>query len=451
MPDARPGLEALPKASASDVITGVRRYFRPGTARSPLRRLGDRFVVDLPGVPTIVMTCAPEDAKAILANRDGALSLGPVLHRWTPHPVLFGADSLIFLEGDAHARERRRLSPPFHGEMMTSYEHAMVAIAERLIPTWTTGTEIAFQPLAQQFVLEVMRTVVFGVSRDDRMRRLADAMGRYCRIVESDAFLALGVLGVAVTGRWRRYPPHERAAAAVDAIVLEEIAERRAAGFAAREDFLALLLAANAAEDEPKDDATLARDLRGLMLAGYETTAVTLASIADLLVHHPETLSRVQAGVAENDHRYLDAAILEAMRLRPAFPFTGRRALADFDLNGIRIPARTMLVISIMAVHERAELYPEPRAFRPERFMDARPGTYTWLAFGGGPHRCLGAAFALFESRVFLRTLLQARTLRAARPGLRPPRRSHPMIVPDSGAPVVLEPRETLSAAGRGA
>ena len=436
-----PSLEGLPRASVADVLTGVRRYFRPGTARSPLRRLGDRFVVDLPGVPTLVMTCLPEDAKAILANRDGALSLGPVLHRWTPHPVLFGGDSLIFLEGDDHAQERRRLSPPFHGRMMTSYEAAIEAIAQRRVPGWPTDEPVSFQPLAQQFVLEVMRTVIFGVSGDDRMQRLGRAMSRYCHVVESDAFLGLGILGVALTGRWRRYPPHERAAAEVDAIVLEEIAERRAAGAGSRQDFLALLLAANDQEDAPKDDATLARDLRGLMLAGYETTAVTIASIVALLAHHPRVLARVHEAIDAGEPAYLDAAILEAMRLRPAFPFTGRRAIRDFDLNGTHIPKGTMLVISIMAVHEREELYPEPRAFRPERFLGERPGTYTWLSFGGGPHRCLGAAFALFESRVFLRTLLSERTLRPVDSRLRPPRRTHPMIVPDGGAPVVLEQR----------
>lgn len=434
-------LDALPRASIADVATGVRRYFRPGTERSSLRRLGDRFVVDLPGVPTLVMTCSPADAKAILANRDAALSLGPVLHRWTPHPVLFGADSLIFLEGEDHARERRRLNPPFHGQMMASYEEAIAGIAERRIRTWDAGEPLSFQPLAQEFVLEVMRTVIFGVSGDERMRRLAAAMGRYCRTVESDAFLALGVLAVALTGRWRRYPPHERAAAAVDAIVREEIAERRAEGFTAGQDFLAMLLAANERDDDPKDDATLARDLRGLMLAGYETTAVTIASIVDLVAHHPGTLGRLHERIDAGDDAYLDAAILEAMRLRPAFPFTGRRALRDFELDGVRIPAGTMLVISIIAVHERPELYPEPRAFRPERFLGERPGTYTWLAFGGGPHRCLGAAFALFESRVFLRALLRRRTLRAVEPRLRPPRRSHPMIVPSGGARVILEHR----------
>lgn len=432
------GLDALPRAGITDVLTGLQAYFRPGAGTSPLRRLGDRCVVDAPGMPTLVLSCRPDDAKVILADRDGVLSLGDALRRLTPHPVLFGEDSLIFLEGDAHACERRRKGPPFHGRMMTAYEPDLVAIAQRLVATWPTGERVAFRGLAQQFVLAVMRTVLFGVAEGERMRRLDEAVVRYCHQVESDAFLGAGVLTVLLTGRWRRYPPLDRAAAAVDAILLEEIAERRARP--PRDDFLATLLAANDADAAPQDDRTIARDLRGLMLAGYETTAVTLASTADLLAHHPDVLARLHEAIDAGDDAYVDAVVTEAMRIRPAFPFTGRRVLDDLHLDGVTVPAGALVVLSVMALHERPELYPDPTTFRPERFLDARPGTYTWLTFGGGRHRCLGASLALFESRVLLRTLLRTRTLEATGPA-RPPRRTHPMLVPAGDAPVRLARR----------
>jgi len=435
------GPAALPRAALRDLATGLQRCFRPGTRRSPLWRLGERFVVDLPGAPTLLVTRSPDDAKAILTDRDGALSLGEALHRLTPHPVLFGGDSLIFLEGDEHVRERRRMAPPFHGEMMRAYEQALVEIAAERVEAWPTGRELEFVELAQQFVLDVMRTVIFGVSKPERMRRLDRAMVRYCRVTESDGFLGAGILGVLFTGRWRRYPPLERAAAAVDEIVLEEIAERRSGRSHRSDDCLALLLELGSDDDRPKDDATLARDLRGLMLAGYETTAITLGWVAEMLVSHPEVLGRLEQSVAAGDHAYLDAVITEVMRLRPAFPFTGRRARQEFELNGVRVPRGTLLVISILAVHESPEIYPDPLSFRPERFLDTRPGTYTWLAFGGGPHRCLGASLALFESRVLMRTLLQRRRLHAVRERGEPPRRTHPMLIPADGARVRLEPR----------
>jgi cytochrome P450 family 135 len=434
-------IDSLPRAGAREVLRGLQTYFRPGTQRSPLHRLGERFVVDLPGAPTLLVTRSPEDARTMFADRDQSLSLGRALHRLTPHPVLFGGDSLIFLEGEAHVQERRRMGPAFHGERMRSYEQAMTEIAQARIGGWPTGRPVAFVELAQGFVLDVMRSVIFGVSEHERMRRLDRAMLDYCNVAESDAFLALGILGVLLTGRWRRYPPLERAAAAVDAIVLEEIAERRASGARREDDCLSLFLEPSEGEEVPKDDATLARDMRGLMLAGYETTAITLGWIAELLVHHPDVLARAQAAADAGDDAYLDAVIAEVMRLRPAFPFTGRRVVRDFDLSGLRVPRGAMLVISIMALHERPEIYPDPRAFRPERFLEARAGTYTWLPFGGGPHRCIGAAFALFESRVLLRTLLRQRVVRAAAPHGGRPRRTHPMLIPAGGARVVLAPR----------
>ena len=424
--------DALPKASLQDVALGARAFFRPGAARSRLARLGERFVVDVPRLPPVVVTWSPDDAKAILADRDGALSFGQMLHRWTPHPVLFGGDSLIFLEGEEHVSERRRMAPPFHGRMMTAYEESIAGLARTRIEQWPVGERVEFLALAKQYVLDVMRTIIFGVSDAGRLQRLEAAMLGYCAAVESNAFLGYGIAGVALRGRWPSYGPVDRAAAAVDAIVLEEIAERRVTG--QEGDFLAMLV-------DTTSDATLARDLRGLLLAGYETTAVTLASIVEQLAHHPDVLERLHQEVDAGSHDYTDAVIHEAMRLRPSFPFTGRRAVRDADIAGLSVRRGTMLVISVMAVHEREDVYPEPRAFRPERFLDQRPGTYTWLAFGGGPHRCIGASLALFESRILLHELLARRTIEQQPGRPKPPRQTHPMLVPSDGARVVLRGR----------
>ena len=423
---------SLPRASVQDVVFSARAFFRPGAARSRLARLGERFVVDLPGLPPVVMTWSPDDAKAVLSDREGALSFGQMLHRWTPHPVLFGDDSLIFLEGQEHVSERRRMAPPFHGRMMTDYEESIADLARGRIEQWPVGERVEFLTLAKEYVLDVMRTIIFGVSDPDRMRRLDAAMLEYCAAVESNAFLGYGIAGVALRGRWPSYGPVDRAAAAVDAIVLEEIAERRVTE--KEGDFLAMLV-------DTTTDATLARDLRGLLLAGYETTAVTLASVVEQLAHHPNALERLHDEVDANGHEYADAVVHEAMRLRPSFPFTGRRAVRDTELAGLSVRRGTMLVISVMAVHEREDIYPEPRAFRPERFLDRRPGTYTWLAFGGGPHRCIGASLALFESRILLRELLVRRTIDPLPGRPKPPRQTHPMLVPSDGARVVLRRR----------
>jgi cytochrome P450 family 135 len=435
-----PASESISRAGLRDVALGLQRYFRPGTAKSPLHGLGERCLVDRRGMPRLLITRSPEDAKLILSDRHHTLSLGQALHRLTPHPVLFGDDSLIFLEGEDHAREKRRLSPPFHGQMMRAYERTLGEIAARRIQSWPVNRPVQFVHLAQQFVLDVMRHVIFGVSDQDRQRRLERAMLRYCQVAEGDTFLALGVLGVTFTGRWRGYPPLERAAAAVDAIVLEEIEARRRRHERRSDDCLTLLLDANADEPAPKDDATLARDMRGLMLAGYETTAISLGWVVEMLVHHPNILNTLLEQLDAGDDAYLDAVIAEVLRLRPVFPFTGRKAVAEFELGPIRVPSGTFLIISIMALHERPDLYPDPLTFDPDRFSHTRPGTYTWLPFGGGVHRCLGAAFALFESRVLMRTLLTHRVLLAADPRPEMPRRAHPLLVPSRQAWVILQP-----------
>jgi cytochrome P450 len=233
-----------------------------------------------------------------------------------------------------------------------------------------------------------------------------------------------------------------RTAAAVDAIVLEEIEERRRTG-SRSDDCLTLYLELNEQETEPYDDAFLARSMRGLMLAGHAATSVTIGWFGDLLVHHAEALAALEQSLDRGEEDYLDAVIAETLRLRPGLPFTGRRALAPFNLNGLLVPRGAFIIIAIMALHERADLYPDPLAFRPERFLGSRPQPYTWVPFGGGVHYCLGAEFALFEARVLLRTLLQHRRLHAV-DGRRGGRSSlaHPLPVPAGGAPVVLTARD---------
>jgi cytochrome P450 family 135 len=177
------------------------------------------------------------------------------------------------------------------------------------------------------------------------------------------------------------------------------------------------------------------------VLAGYETTAISLAWIAETLAHHPDIQSRLVDSIDSGETDYLDAVIAEVMRVRPVFPFTARRALQEFDLDGVTVPRRAVVVISIIALHERPELYPDPLAILPERFLDSRPGTYTWVTFGGGAHRCLGAAFAQFESRVFFRTVLEQLRLGADTGRSERPRRNHPMLIPAAGARVRLDAR----------
>jgi cytochrome P450 len=436
-----PTLDTLPRVGIRGLVRDRGRFFRPLGQHSPLRGLGDRFLIDIPLGPKLVVTSSPQDARAVFAEHDGALSFGQLLSRFTPHELLFGSDAFIFLDGQAHVQEKRKIAPPLHGNALRSYEQAMVDIVLRRLPEWPLGIPVEFSTIGGQLSLDVMMTVLFGVSKAERMQRLEHAMLAYCAVTESPAFLGVGMLSMALRGRWLPIPKVARTAAAVDAIVLEEIAERRRTG-SRPDDCLAMFLELNEQEDQPHHDAFLARSMRGLMLAGYAATAVTLGWLADLLVHQPDVLAELEQSIDRGEEDYLDAVIAESLRLRPPLPVTGRRAQRPFNLNGLLVPRGAFIIVAIMALHERTDLHPDPLAFRPERFLDSRPATYTYLPFGGGMNRCLGAEFALFEARVLLRTLLQHRRLHAVagHRGGRPSRK-HPLPVPAGGAPVVLSAR----------
>ena len=236
----------------------------------------------------------------------------------------------------------------------------------------------------------------------------------------------------------------------VRAAIIETIRERRAdPGVAERSDILSLLIRAQRQDGTSLNDEELCDELLTLLLAGHETTATALAWTFDLVLHDAEVLQRLQA--AELDDTYLDAVIKEALRLRPVIPQVGRRLTQPMTLGGIDLPEGVIAVPNIVLTHRRPDVYPDPLAFRPERFVGRRTDPYAWLPFGGGTRRCLGAAFALTEMRVVLRTVLTSTRLRAARPGLEPVQRRIVTLAPRHGTRVLLEQRRlTLDVGGAG-
>lgn len=241
------------------------------------------------------------------------------------------------------------------------------------------------------------------------------------------------------------FPRMRRAIAAVDVVVREEIDARRRTGDE-RDDVLGVLLRTPDEHGSLLTDAELCDTMRTLLLGGHDTTATTLAWALERMARHPEVLARADAAARDGDDDYLDAVVKETMRLRPVFPITGRLAAEDFELPGLTIPKGTMVIPYITLVNRRPDLYDDPYAFRPERFLDATVPTYSWISFGGGRRRCLGAAFAAMESRIVLATMLRTArieptTERSERIG-----RSTVTIVPARGARIVLDRRRTSPA-----
>ncbi len=442
VPDTLTSLRDLPRLPLRR-LGELGGLLRPGTHRSPLLAFGERFVVTPPGFPTLLVTHEPGDVRALFANNDD-FSIGEVLSRFSSHDVMFGKQTMIFLDGDAHRAERKHFAPPFQTAALRSYEELMIEVVERELPNWPVGEPFEFLKAGYDLAIGVLLGVVFGDVAPERRDRLKDAVSAWFGEIESRGFLAVTLITPFIGGLTIPYPPLRRAQDAVDAVVLEEIAARRAdpAPAGARRDVLSRYIGTDI---DRNDDVGLARNMRGILLGAYETTAITLGWIAAMLAAHPQAMAEVDAAVDAGDTErldaYLDAVVAEVMRLRPVSPFTGRRALRDTEINGIAIPRGAIVIVPILLIHESEHHYDDPMAFRPERFLDQRPSTSTWLTFGAGAHRCLGAQFALAEARILFRTVLAQRRI-ATTPGhLEPPRRYHTGLSPADNARVTLLPR----------
>jgi cytochrome P450 len=397
-----------PGPAEPPVVQTMRWLLRPiSFLESCRRRYGDAFSVTFLGFETpLVMLAGPEAIRALYGNAAHGLPAGRTLALL---PIL-GPRSLLLLEGRDHLARRRVMLPPFHGERMRAYEAIVREVVARDVATWPEGKPFAVHAHMQRVTLEVILRAVFGVTDAERGARLADRLGRLLADTAS-AGLQFGVLLARRLGGPDPLARIQAQRREIDAMLDVEIAERRADP---REDILSLLVAARFEGGEPMDDAEIRDQLMTLLLAGHETTATGLAWTFDLLVRHPAVLERLVAAVDAGDQAYVRAVVTESLRLRPVVPLAGRRLAAPLQVDGHELPAGTDVTPAIWLAHTRADRYPEPYAFRPERFLDGAPSTYAWVPFGGGVRRCVGAAFAEMEMRIALEEILRRRTVRAA-------------------------------------
>ncbi len=392
----------VPGPSEPAFVQTLRWLLRPiSFLESCRRRYGDVFAVQFLGFKTpMIMISDPEAVRALYTERRHGLPPGRSLALL---PVV-GPRSVLLLEGKEHLARRKLMLPPFHGERMRAYESTVREVVQRDIETWPTNEPFAIHPHMQRVTLEVILRAVFGVTDDDRRAALADRLGRLLADTAS-AGLQFAVL---LSRRFNTADPLERLNALrqeIDAMLATEIAARRADP---QQDILSMLVEARFEDGEPMDDQEIRDQLMTLLLAGHETTATGLAWTFDLLTRHPETMRRM------DDDAYLKAVVTESLRLRPVIPLAGRRLNAELTVDGHTLPPGTDVTPAIWLTHTRADRYPEPYAFRPERWLEGAPSTYAWIPFGGGVRRCLGAAFAEMEMRVVLREVLARRTLKAA-------------------------------------
>jgi cytochrome P450 len=420
----------LPRfAQTLGFIVSPRRYLAWARRRYGdvvrMRTLFDaRFVMVFePELVKQVFQGPPEQLRAGEAN---AL-LGPVL----------GERSVLLLDGAEHLRQRRLMLPSFHGQRMKAYETIMRDAADREIDSWPVGEEFALLPAMQSLTLDVIMRAVFGVAEGQRYTDLRSAL----REMIAPISRPVGVLVLSGFLGGRRgsetVRQFEERRARVDALIFDEIARRRAAtDLEEREDVFSTLLLARDEDGNPMSDQEIRDELVTLLVAGHETTATALAWTFDLLLHDDRVLTKLRASLAaDEDDGYPDAVAKESLRARPVIPGIGRKVRGEpFELGGYTIPPGFEINPSIATIHARPDRYPGPRDFRPERFLEGTPpDTYTWIPFGGGVRRCLGASFALFEMRVVIQRVLERTALDAVEPEPDAVERRGITLVPEHG------------------
>jgi cytochrome P450 len=422
--------------------------------------IGNAFSVRFLGFERpMVMISDPAAVKALYTERRNGLPPG---RSFALEPLL-GARSVLLLEGEEHMARRRLMLPAFHGERMRSYSATVGEIVTAEIDSWQLGREFPIHARMQAVTLEVILRAVFGVVEGPRLDVLRGLL--------RDLLAATGSTRVQLRALFARRTGADPLAeirarlAQVDGALFAEIAEHRLRpDLEEREDILSMLMTAEfedapsaerpseiAGDDEREgakheshgrmDDKELRDQLMTLLLAGHETTATALAWTFDLLLRHPAELRRLRTSLEAGEEAYLKATIAESLRLRPVVPLAGRRLAADLVTDDLQLPAGTDVTAAIWLTHTDPDLYPEPLAFRPERFLETAPETYGWIPYGGGVRRCLGAAFAEFEMGIVLREVITRCDLRKVDPSPEKTGRRNITFSPRAGTPVVVESR----------
>lgn len=378
--------------------------------RSMMRRLSRRYggvvALRLPMWGRVIAVSDPELAKQIFTTSPDELgNIQPNLSR------LFGTGSVFALEGDEHRRRRRLLAPPFHGKSMKNYENIIEEETLREIAGWQQGESLATLPPMMRITLNAILRAVFGAdgAELDELRRLIPP---WVTLGSRLAALPKPKRNYGRFSPWHRLDKWRRQ---YDNVIDTLIAAERAdPDFAQRTDVLALLLRSTYEDGSAMSHKDIGDELLTLLAAGHETTASTLAWAFERISRHPDLLAALVEEVDNGGNELRQATILEVQRARTVIDFAGRHVYPEtYQLGEWQIPRGYSIIVGIAQLHDNPELFPDPGRFDPQRFIGTKPSALSWVPFGGGARRCVGAAFANMEMDVVLRTVLRRLAIEA--------------------------------------
>jgi cytochrome P450 len=438
-----------PGPSYPSALQAVGFWTRPfAFLRQCRERYGKRFTIKLPGAPPFVMLADPAEVKQVftappdvLRPGEGARVLEPVV----------GANSVILLDEGAHMEQRKLMLPAFHGERMERLAGLMEEVAEEELAALPRDVPVELHPRMQDLTLKIVLRAVFGLDPGPRFEALRQRLQTMLEFGDRPISLIpppKDSLAARVAERFGPFAHFVRNQAEVDELLFGLIAERRAASeVAERNDVLAMLLEARHEDGSPMDEQEIRDELLTLLVAGHETTATTLAWAFERLAREPLVLARLIEEAEGEEDAYLTATIQETLRTRPVLPNAAPRLVVQpIEVGGWSYATGCCLVPNGYLIHHDPEIYPDPFTFQPERFLDESPGTYTWIPFGGGRRRCLGASFAMLEMKIVLRGALRTLALQPAERA-EVARRRNITVRPSAGATAVVSERVQAPAA----
>jgi cytochrome P450 family 135 len=412
--------------------------YTPHYLRACHRRYGDAFTVRAFPAGTRVFLVDPNDIKTVFTADPEVFRAGEANAVLKP---VMGSRSVLLIDGEEHIAQRRRMLPAFHGDSVSNYHDVVEAATHVEIDRWTPGKPFQLMDAMRRVTLEVILRAVIGAKDPQRLSALRETLPRVANVGGTVMLLWIRP-ELGRVGPWRRY---RQAQARADDLLYQEIAEHRAdPGLNQRTDVLSLLMHQEQSDPAGPDDENLRDQLVTLLLAGHETTTTALAWAFERLLRHPDVLSRLCESIAAGEEEYLDAVVKEILRLRPIIHDVGRVLAVPAEVGGHLLPAGTMVSPSIGLVQSAEANFPDADAFAPERFLHAQAPPYSWIPFGGGSRRCLGAAFATLEMKTVLRTILSRTQLQPVRARSEGTRVHHITLVPSRGGKVRLLSRTRL-------
>lgn len=406
------------------------------------RKFGPCFHARLGPMRHVIFLSDPAYVKAVLSGDPELLRTGDINGIFRP---IIGSNSILVLDGQRHLDQRRLLLPAFHGASLAAFRDVMEEVTERELVRWPIGQEFPVLPKMHSISTEIVLHAVMGIREGERRDRLRVLLPRFLELSRSNSVFIPALRKVG--NSWSTLMQTIRE---LDEELFAEISARReeVSGKEPAKDVLTMLVQSRHADGSPMADQELRDELITLLVAGHETTSGALAMAIEEIVRRPSVVHGIRSENGGPDENYTDAVVMEALRKKPVLPIVGRKLSQDARLGAYVLPRGSVVMPCPWLLHHEESLYPEPQEFRPERFLENPPGTYTWIPFGGGVRRCVGASFAQMQMKVVLKTVFGRLDLWPAR-GPEKVRRRSVSLAPAHGGTVIAQPRRARRPPGR--